>query len=210
MPVGCNLSKKKVIYQREQYEKGGIGRLYWDYRDRVIFENIQKDAKVILDAGCGEGITLEQLCNMYTDKVIKGIDINRENIAICKRCNLPAAEGDILNLDIQNESIDCCILSEVIEHLEHHDMALIEIRRILKKGGRLIIVFPNDFVFKIARLLTFKFKEAFYNPGHLRQWTPWTMRHLLNEIGFKIIKQESIPFNFWMVSLHHLVVARKE
>lgn len=210
MPVDFNFSDKKALYQREQYRKGGIGRLYWDYRDRVVFENIQKDAKVILDAGCGEGITLEKLCNIYPDKDVKGIDVNKENVEICKKYNLPVTEDDVLNLDIQDESIDCCIFSEVIEHLERYDMALMEIQRVLKKGGRLIIVFPNDFIFKLARLLCFKFKEAFYDPGHLRQWTPHSMKEHLKYLSFEIVRIRNIPFLFWPVSLHCVVVASKK
>ncbi len=209
MPVDHTLRDKNILYQRKQYNKGGLGRLYWDYRDKVIFKNIKEDSNVILDVGCGEGITLEKLLKTYPDKDIRGIDINRENIEICRTYDLPVSEGDILDLDITDESIDCCILSEVIEHIKDYDLALIEIKRILRKGGKLIIVFPNDFVFKFARLVTFKFKEAFYDAGHLQQLAPESMREFLKRLGFEIIKIENIPFLFWNLSLHCIIVVRK-
>ena len=200
---------KNVLYQREQYNKGGIGRLYWDYRDKVIFKNIGENSNVILDVGCGEGITLEKLLKVYPGKDIRGVDINEENIDICKSYNLPAVKGDILNLDIANETIDCCILSEVIEHIKNYDSALIEIKRVLKNGGRLIVVFPNDFVFKLVRIVTFRFKEAFYNAGHLRQFTPNNMKEYLGYLGFEVLRIDNIPFLFWNLSLHCIVAARK-
>jgi hypothetical protein len=84
-----------------------------------------------------------------------------------------------------------------------------EIQRILRSGGRAIIIFPNDFNFKIARILTGKLKEAFYDAGHTRQWTPKILTQLLAETGFRIIAQKSIPFIFWPCSLHHMIVADK-
>jgi ubiquinone/menaquinone biosynthesis C-methylase UbiE len=84
-----------------------------------------------------------------------------------------------------------------------------EMRRVLKKGGRLIIVFPNDFVFKLARLVTFMLKEAFYDPGHLRQWTPGDMKSYLKQLGFKIATLRNVPFLFWPISLHCVVAANK-
>jgi len=61
MPVNYNCANncKEKLYQREQYQKGGITKLYWDYRDRVIVEQIRGNH--ILDIGCGEGITLEKI-----------------------------------------------------------------------------------------------------------------------------------------------------
>ena len=209
MPVDHTLRDKNILYQRRQYNKGGLGRLYWDYRDKVIFKNIEENSSVILDVGCGEGITLEKLLKAYPDKDIKGVDINEENIDICKSYNLSVLKGDILNLDIANETVDCCILSEVIEHVKNYSSALIEIKRILRKGGKLIIVFPNDFVFKFARIATFRFREAFYNPGHVRQWIPRSMKRCLKSLGFEIVKLKNIPFLFWPVSLHCIIVARK-
>lgn len=210
MPVDIKPRKQEVLYQREQYEKGGIGRLYWNYRDKSIFENIQRNARVILDAGCGEGVTLEKLCKSFPDRDVKGIDINPENIDICKKYNLPVSQGDLLDLDIPDKSVDCCVFSEVVEHLENYDAALTEIYRVLKKGGRLIIIFPNDLMFKFARILCFKFKEAFYDPGHVRQWVPRMMKKCLKNQGFKIVRTKNIPFLCWLVSLHCVIVADKK
>jgi ubiquinone/menaquinone biosynthesis C-methylase UbiE len=212
MPVNYtqSLDSADVIYQRDQYKKGGIAKRYWDYRDKVIVENISKDADVILDAGCGEGITLEKICGVFGDRSVIGLDIIEDNVAICKKHGLPVSKGDIYRLEIPDKFVDCCVLSEVIEHLDDPRLALLEVRRVLKPGGRLIVVFPNDLTFKLARIITLKFKEAFYDAGHLMQWSPKSIRLFLEECGFEVLKHVNIPFYFWYFSLHHLVVCRKE
>ena len=211
MPVNCAQegSPGEALYQREQYQKGGIAKKYWDYRDKIILENIGKDSQVILDAGCGEGITLEKICRRFGERRVSGIDIMDENIAICQQHGLPARKGDLYHLEMPDNSVDCCVLSEVIEHLEEPEAALLEMKRILKPGGRLIIVFPNDLVFKLARIATMKFKEAFYDAGHCRQWTPGDMKKQLTETGLKVERTRNTPFFFWPMSLHCVVVSRK-
>ena len=212
MPVNYKQSVKsaEVIYQRGQYSKGGIARRYWDYRDKVILDNISKDAEVILDLGCGEGITLEKICTIFNGRRIIGIDIDNENIAICRERGLPATKGDVYHIDMPDESLDCCILSEVIEHLDDPKSAFLEIKRVLRPGGRLIVVFPNDSVFRLARIVMLKFREALYDAGHLRQWTPPDMKKYLVTLGFDIELSKSIPFFLWPISLHCVVVSVKQ
>ena len=208
MPVDVGLNKKGMIYQRDQYAKGGIGVRYWDYRDEVAFRYITGD--LIVDVGCGEGITLEKLLKKFPGKKILGIDPEDENINICKDHKIPVIAGDVYQLPFEDGSIDCVLLLEVIEHLEHPERALAEIRRVLRPKGRVIIIFPNDFMFKVARIITGKIKEAFYDPGHIKQWTPGEIRKSLESFDFSIIRAQNLPFVCWPVCLHHVVTAESK
>lgn len=208
MPVDVNLPKEGMIYQREQYRKGGIGRWYWDYRDNEILKSI-RDEGIIVDIGCGEGILMEKIIQRLPDVKVFGIDPSPENVSICKKHGLEIYTGSVYELPLDNESVDCVLFIEVIEHLDHEGLAIKEIIRVLKRNGTLILLFPHDRVFKLARLLTFKFKEAFYDAGHMKQWNPKAMERLLGSMGFKIILKKNLPFYLWLISLHCLMVARK-
>jgi len=208
-PVNFSSRLEDHIFQREQYKKGGFGCWYWDYRDKKIISYI-KNEHIILDIGCGEGITLEKLIKKFPNKDIKGIDYIQENVEICKKYGLPVEYGSVYNLKIENNSVDYVVFLEVIEHLTDYKKALQEICRVLKPNGSLILIFPNDRIFKMARILTLKFKEAFYDPGHLKQWTPRTIKKELKEDGFVISRIKNLPFYFWPFSLHCLVVANKK
>lgn len=207
MPVDTNLEKKGMIYQRDQYAKGGIGVRYWNYRDKMALNHVVGDR--IVDIGCGEGITLEKLVTLYPDKQIIGIDSEPENIEICQRHGLPVRYGTVFDLPIEDNSIDCALFFEVIEHLNEPEKALVEIRRVLKPSGRLVLIFPNDRMFMISRLLTGMIGEAFYDAGHVVQWTPSKIRKALMASGFSLGAQRNLPFLFWPISLHHLSVAEK-
>lgn len=197
------------LRQRDQYQKGGVGRWYWDQRDRRTLSYIG-DEEIILDVGCGEGITLERLLHRFPDRKIMGIDYAPENVSVCEQRHLPARLGNAYALEFEDASVDCCLFMEVIEHLQDPRKALGEIHRVLKNRGLLLLLFPNDLLFKGARLAFLKFKEAFAPSGHVKQWTPGKMRTALESAGFEIQVVQCLPFQYWLLSLHCLVVARKK
>jgi len=209
MPVTELNQQQEAIYQRDQYAKGGIGRRHWDKRDQTALNLVRPTDQTIVDIGCGEGVTLEKIHRLFPERKVVGIDTLPENVDICKRHGCRAVQGDVNNLPFLSKSIDFVLFMEVIEHLEHPEKAIQEIRRILVPGGRLVIVFPNDRVFKIARTLTLRFREAAYDPGHVRQWTPHDTRDLLKRNGFNTVFSRNIPFYLWPVSLHCVMAADK-
>lgn len=208
MPVTSKVTSGSVLLQRYQYAKGGITKTYWDYRDQKALELLDNDDRVIVDIGCGEGLTLAKAIHMFPGSRVFGLDILDENVDICLQHELPCMKGNLYQIDLPEESVDAVIFMEVIEHLETPDRAIFEIYRILKPDGKLIMVFPNDFVFKVARLACFKFREAFYDPGHVKQWTPTTMRQFLRST-FEVYYMRCIPLGIWRISLHCVIGARK-
>lgn len=210
MPVAEINQQQKTIYQRDQYAKGGLGRWHWNKRDQLALSLVRSFDRSLVDIGCGEGVTLEKMHQLFPDRKVLGIDILSENIEICRRHGCIAEIGNVYDLQLPSASIDFVLFMEVIEHLEHFEMAIQEIHRVLVPNGRLVIVFPNDKVFKIARILTLRFREAAYDPGHVRQWAPQNMRYFLNRQGFTPTFSRNIPFYLWQVSLHCIMAAEKK
>lgn len=197
------------LTQRYQYQKSLIARIYWDHRDESIFKVIT--GRKMIDLGCGEGITLAKIIQKFPETEIIGVDHDPEKIKICRRYRLPVKLADLTCLPLAANTFDCALLIEVLEHLKvkQVNQVIKEIHRILKPGGRLIILFPHDRNFKIARFLTLKFKEAFYDYGHLRQWQPSEAKKAFQKAGFKIVANCSLPINFWPLDLHYLLVTMK-
>jgi SAM-dependent methyltransferase len=174
--------------QLERYEKGGIGRWYWDYRDRAAL-SFMGDGPV-LDVGCGDGITTKKAGAI-------GMDLDRGDV-----------KGSVYSLPFRSGTFGTVLLMEVIEHLERPWAALKEIHRVLKPGGRIVVVFPNDTVFLVARILCLMWDQI-QDWGHKWQWTPRIASLTLPAWGFKVTESRSIPFRYWPVSLHHVIVGEK-
>ena len=115
MPVNEKQSVGEKLYQREQYAKGGLGRIYWDYRDKVILSMLDNNDCKVLDAGCGEGITLEKICKIFPNYTVTGIDNIPENVEICRKHGLRVEPGDIFNMRFANEEFDTVLFIEVID-----------------------------------------------------------------------------------------------
>jgi SAM-dependent methyltransferase len=92
---------------------------------------------VILDIGCGdrwlEGLARERGQYLGLDSLATGATLYGAR---------PDLFGDAATLPFANGSIDCVVLLEVLEHLEHPRQALHEIARVLKPGGRLLLSMP--------------------------------------------------------------------
>lgn len=98
--------------------------------------------KRILEIGCGGGKLLELLKPVNE---IVGVDVSADGIAACAsrgiegHCIDPSSEP----LPFADESFDFVICLETIEHMMNPYYALMEIRRVLRYGGRLICSVPN-------------------------------------------------------------------
>jgi SAM-dependent methyltransferase len=72
---------------------------------------------------------------------------------------------------------DSILCSEVFEHLFNLEEILLELHRVLKSGGKLLVTCP--FVWNLH--------EA---PIDYARYTPFALRHLFEKAGFKILKAE--------------------
>jgi len=195
--------------QRKHYQKGGIGGWFRRFRDETVFELLKEEDHRIIDLGCGEGITLEALKKRFPTRTCLGIELNKESVETCGSYDLPVLNGSIYHLAIRTGSTDCCLTMDVIEHLDYPEDALKEIHRILKPGRSVIVVFPNDRNFFWSRLICLKWKEAFYDPGHVKKWHPKEMEKLLGKMGFRVTYRRNVPFHLWSLSLYHIIQAEK-
>lgn len=109
---------------------------------------LTKDANSILDFGCGNGTVLF-LCNLYGTNFHIGIDLSSEAIKSSNARSKLVGKGEFQFIcggiealkDIPDESMDSAILSNIVDNLYLDDAIslLDEIKRILKKDGKLLV-----------------------------------------------------------------------
>lgn len=104
--------------------------------------------KVILDVGAGNGDLMKYLSQDESNTII-GMDIGllgQERFWQEKRYKY----STLLYLDVSNDKFpfpdgvfDLCFMTEIIEHLGNPCHTLMEIKRVLKEGGELVMSFPE-------------------------------------------------------------------
>lgn len=146
----------------------------------------------ILDVGCGVGNMLKQIKDSQQFKG-SGIEISHDAAERARKDGFDVFEGNLLEAKLKEESFDGVILLYVLEHVNNPLEVLNEINRILKKKGFLFLAVPNYRYLKIAFDNVFSrlfLKNSSIHPEeHLQNFTPVTIRKILQKAGFEIIEE---------------------
>lgn len=148
----------------------------------------------ILDAGCGEGFTMDKLSKSIVGKKIEGVEYSKDAIILGKKLfpNLTSRQGSVYELPYKDNSFDLVICTEVLEHLDEPTRALKEILRVSKKY--LIISVPNEPLFMLSNFLRGKNLSRLGNDKeHVNHWNPLSFKRYLSQNKVKI-KKLSLPF----------------
>ncbi len=108
-----------------------------EFIDRSIHE-IAKE-KVILDVGGGArfGKWMAPYKELFTHTTYKTFDYDASTGA--------DVVGDIHSIPLTDESVDAIICSSVLEHVKNPSLAMSELKRILKKNGKIFFFVPSTY-----------------------------------------------------------------
>ena len=169
--------KSSVSYVKE-YEKE---KFIIDERLKII-ERMKSPGR-LLDIGCYSGIFLDVAQKRGWDSY--GIDISPFIVEIAKARGLKIFLGEVSDINFKNNFFDLITLYEVIEHLSDPLESLMQIHRILKDDGLVIIQTAN---MDSLRAKFLERKEYYFLPVHLYYFTKKIIIRMLKKAGFEIFK----------------------
>jgi len=116
------------------------------------------DANAFLDCGCGTGHEREATLNWQqgntTGITYTGLEWNPREAAKARARGVNLVESDLNKiLPVASESQDCVLAYSVLEHLLMPCHFLTECRRVLRPGGKLVILTPNISTYFTALLI---------------------------------------------------------
>ena len=180
---------------------GVVGYFYRMYRAEVIARVQGMNGGDILEIGCGEGVMFEN-----TGITPVQMDVSMRRLAQARSRGGTVLCGDGYFLPFKSASFTTVLLVAVLEHTREPWRILAEARRVLKPGGRVVIVVPNDVTMSAGRLVLGKFPIRY--PDHVTFTTPGKMRRWLSD-GFVIRESFPMPFRAlpFAVNLFYFTVA---
>src|SRR5258708_25869234 len=154
-------------------------RFWHESRFREVEKFIEPIPKGrILDIGSADGIFTKIILDKSKAKEIIGIDVLQSSIEWSKKHwrrnkEMKFRLGDAHKLDFKANSFDAVFALEVMEHVFEPQIVFKEIKRVLKKNGYVIILFPSDnFLFKIIWWFVIKFCWAsIWQHCHVRSFS---------------------------------------
>jgi len=135
----------------------------------------------LLDVGCGDGQSLEILADLGW--TVSGVEVDPSAVAVARGRGLDVHHGTLGEAGFADDTFDVVTSSHVIEHVHDPAEFLLQSRRVLRPGGRLLTVTPN------ARAMLLQRHGASWlpldPPRHLLLFTAASLETLARRVGFR-------------------------
>jgi len=157
----------------------------------VVNDYYDSNYKNILDIGCSRGTLLKNISKLSKQSIPHGIEMNDKYRNFIIENNI-ANKKNISNDDINSyykereEKFDFISIVHVLEHLRNPKETLESIHKLLSTKGKLFIEVPN------LKTPYNNLRTRYFAMYHLYNFTEYTLRKLLIDSGFKILKEKQI------------------
>jgi ubiquinone/menaquinone biosynthesis C-methylase UbiE len=162
-------------------------------RQLTIVEELSRawKDKDIVEIGCGSGRFSTHIHSLarkaYFLDLTMGMLLETRNKFTPTEKHFNGVNGSAYQIPFPAESVDCILSINVFNHIPNIQQALLEINRILKPGGILVLNFTNLMSFYIAPAILVNRKEKSIGRDVYTRWlTPDQINRALTQAGFKI------------------------
>jgi len=173
------------------------------------FRNLQwfglQEGMHILEVGCGPGFVTEQLAQRMPNSRITGLDMDEDLLKQAEDLlkekgqeNVNFVQASVFDTGLPDNSYDFVMARMLFLHLHKPEEAALELHRVLKPGGKLVIIDIDDGIFGVIQpdiegfqSITKKFTEMQGNAGGNRL-IGRSLPRLLRKTGFTEIELETV------------------
>jgi len=185
MKSAFELWKLRNSLESADYDARGFYSLippqrYWQRARHHIVASWARGSGLTLDSGCGSSIIIQSLNDAIA------LDYNFAKTRYLHRRQIPAVRGSTFALPFKDETFDCVISSQVIEHIPYDEALFREMARVLQPGGELIIGTPDyaTLGWQIIEPLYGALLPGGYHDEHITHYTSESLAAILVRHGF--------------------------
>lgn len=179
-----------------------VRKFYERTRIRLLRRDglLRSEKQRIVDIGSATGSFLRSLqLSNYVN--LCGVEVSQQQAEYCKFSYQIEVFPE--TSQIQSYSTDLVTMYAVLEHFSDPRLVISEVFRILRNGGHLAIDVPNTQ--SLYQSLTQSHWLWLIPPAHLQYFTPRSLRRLLEDSGFEIVKARSLSTTTYLfIVAHHL------
>lgn len=148
----------------------------------------------VLDVGCGSGVLLARMKSLGWEA--QGVEVDPGGVAAAQARGVSVHQGQLAEANFPDHHFDAVHSAHVIEHVHDPAALLRECFRILKPGGKLVVITPNTASFGHQH-----FGAAWLNldpPRHLMLFNKSNLRALAEKQGFIVQRLDSTIRSAWV------------
>ena len=139
----------------------------------------------LLDIGCGSGAFLAKMRELGWD--VAGVEFDRQAIKVTQEhFGLNIYEGTLEEIGFFDNEFDALTINHVIEHFSNPITTLKECYRILKPGGKLVVITPN--IESLGACLFDGAWRGWEAPRHFHLFSPCTLRNCAEQARLQVVK----------------------
>jgi SAM-dependent methyltransferase len=97
----------------------------------------------VFEAGCGTGLLLRETALVARSAV--GLDLSRGMLATARGRGLRVVQGSLTDVPLPSASFDLVYSMKVLAHIPAIERALVELTRLVRPGGHLLLEFYNPY-----------------------------------------------------------------
>jgi SAM-dependent methyltransferase len=110
----------------------------------VVFEAVAEcEPSLVLEVGCGRGELAERM-KSELDASVVAVDQSERMVELTRARGVEAIAGDVHQLPFRDRSFDCVVAAWMLYHASDVDLAVRELRRVLRPGGRLVAATSSE------------------------------------------------------------------
>jgi 2-polyprenyl-3-methyl-5-hydroxy-6-metoxy-1,4-benzoquinol methylase len=155
--------------------------------DRFLGDGLR--GRLVLDAGCGVGGITRAL--VAKGARVVALDIGPKLAAETRvRCRCDAVVGTITAAGFASNSFDVVVSSEAVEHTPDPRQSVLELYRLVKPGGSLVLSMPNRLWQAPVRVASALWLRPY--DGYENFLWPSQLRRVLEKAGARIVEHRGI------------------
>lgn len=172
---------------------------YYTLSRPEMMKYVPKDAKVILEVGCGQGKFAYALKQQRENAEVWGIELAEDEAAEAAQKLDTVFSGSVESQipQLPNNHFDVVIFNDVLEHLIDPYTVLQQVKTKLKPGGVVVSSIPNIRYFR--NLFDFVWRKnwdytdnGIMDKTHYRFFTVKSIRKMYEDQGYKVLQHEGI------------------
>lgn len=174
----------EVFDYSEEWTDGAAQHENRRLREYILW-HVPEQARRILDVGCGSAWVAAHFARQPRTVELVSMDISvtnpRKALQRYPFAGHRAVVADVYALPFREQRFDCIIAAEVMEHTPDPELFLINLLRVLRPGGRLIITIPYNET--IAYALCVHCNSPTPHNAHLHTFNRQNLERLLKKAG---------------------------